>query len=384
MNKRLLWLFLVLIFFPSALRAQDARGMAIGYAVSAAPLGIFGLYWNPALEAVPDGGGSWDIASGFSAFDTSNTNSAILRFSPANSIQSGQDPVQRLQEYSGLFGVQYGSLSFGVIYDQNLNYTASQGALALFNDRSNNAVTAGSSYNLNYLQTTQQIETFILSYAMPLPLSSFQFLSVGGSLKYHYGTQYTQTSLTGTYTQGAPSGTGYQYTEISSTSGLGLSMDLGLYAKISDMLNVGLMIQNIQSNYNWQAQQQNYTLDPTTGQDVLSGPSSSVTVVQPFPYTTKLGIAIAPPDKNTFLEAEVSWVNQTTHWKAGMERYYPGGLVIRLGTFADDISGQQLWTFGAGYFNSNFSLDLAGITRSVPDLQDSVALGGGIDVSVRF
>jgi len=381
MNQLRLWLFLTIILFPALVRAQDARGMAIGYATSAAPLGIFGLYWNPALEAVPQGNGNWNIGTGFSAFDTSNINSPILRFSPSNAMQSGQDPVQRYQDYSGLFAVQYGGLSFGVIYDQNLNYNASQGSLSLFNDRSNNAVSS-TPYNLNYIQTLQQIETFYLSYAMPLPLGSFQFLSVGGSLKYHYGSYYTQTSLTGTYTQNST--TGYQYTQTSSTSGLGLSMDVGLYAKISDMLNVGFMIQNIQSNFSWQGQQQNLNLDTITGQDVLNGPSAGVSINQPFPYTTKLGVAVAPPDKNTFLEGEVSWVNQTTHWKAGIERYYPGGLVIRLGTFADDISGQQLWTFGVGYFQPNLSIDLAGITRSVPDLQDSVALGGGIDVSVRF
>ena len=382
MNKHRLLLFLALILFPTALGAQDARGMAIGYATSAAPLGIFGLYWNPALEAAPQGGGSWNIGTGFSAFDTSNINSSILRFSPLNAMQSGQDPVQRYQDYSGLFAVQYGGLSFGAVYDQNLNYNASQGSLSLFNDRSNNAIASGSSYNLNYLNTFQQIETFYLSYAMPLPLGAFQFISAAGSLKYHYGSYYTQTSLTGTYTQGST--TGYQYTETSSTSGLGLSMDFGIYAKISDMMNVGLMIQNIQSSYNWQGQQQNFTLDPNSGQDILSGPSSSVTVSQPFPYTTKLGIAIAPPQTNTFLEGEVSWVNQQTHWKAGMERYYPGGLVIRLGTFADEISGQQLWTVGIGYFKTNLAIDLAGITRTIPDLQDSVALGGGIDVSILF
>jgi hypothetical protein len=381
MNKHRLLIFLAFILFPATLRAQDARGMAIGYATSAAPLGIFGLYWNPALEAVPQGSGSWNIGTGFSAFDTSNINSSILRFSPTNAMQSGQDPVQRYQDYSGLFAVQYGGLSFGAVYDQNLNYNASQGSLSLFNDRSNNNLSSAP-YNLNYSNTFQQIETFYLSYAMHLPLGSFQFISVGGSLKYHYGTYYTQTSLTGTYTQGST--TGYQYTETNSTSGLGLSMDLGIYAKISDMMNVGLMIQNIQSNYNWQGQQQNFTLDPKSGQDILSGPSSSVTVSQPFPYTTKLGIAIAPPQTNTFLEGEVSWVNQQTHWKAGMERYYPGGLVIRLGTFADEISGQQLWTFGVGYFKTNFAIDLAGITRTIPDLQDSLALGGGIDVSILF
>jgi hypothetical protein len=383
MNKRHFWLSIILLLLPAATRAQDARAMAVGYASTAAPLGIFGIYWNPALEAIPQGNSAWNIAAGFSAFDTSNTNTPILRFSPSNAMQSGQDPVQRFQDYSGLFAVRYGPLSFAAIYDQNLNYTASQGALSLFNDRSNNAAIAGgASYNLNYLQTQQQIDTFILSYAMPLPLGSFQFLSAGGSLKYHYGTQYTQTTLTGTYTQN--SNTGYQYSKITSNSGLGLSMDLGLYAKISDMLNVGFMMQNIQSTYNWQAQQQNYTLDPNTGQDVLSGPSSSVTVVQPFPYTTKLGASIATPDKSTFLEGEVSWVNQTTHWKGGLEKYYAGGLVIRAGTFSDDTSGQQLWTFGVGFFKPNFTIDLSCVTRSIPNLQDSLALGGGIDAAVLF
>jgi hypothetical protein len=382
MNKRNLLLLAILLSLPLSARAQDARAMAVGYAATAAPLGIFGVYWNPALEAVPQGNSVWNVAAGFSAFDTSNTGTPILRFSPSNAMQSGQDPVQRFQDYSGLFAVRYGDLSFAVVHDQNLNYNASQSSLSFFNDRSNNAIASGSSYNLNYQQTQQQIDTFILSYAMPLPLGSFQFLSAGGSLKYHYGTQYSQTTLLGAYNQG--SNTGYQYSTITSTSGLGLSIDLGLYAKISDMLNIGLMIQNIQSNYNWQAQQQNYTLDPNTGQDIVSGPSSSVTVVQPFPYTTKLGASIATPDKSTFLEGEVSWVNQTTHWKGGLEKYYPGGLVMRLGTFSDDTSGQQLWTFGLGYFKPNFSIDLSGVTRSIPDLQDSLALGGGIDVAILF
>jgi hypothetical protein len=381
MNKRNLLLLVTLLLLPLPAHAQDARAMAVGYAATAAPLGIFGVYWNPALEAVPQGNSVWNVAAGFSAFDTSNTGTPILRFSPSNAMQSGQDPVLRYQDYSGLFAVRYGGLSFAAVHDQNLNYTASQSSLSFFNDRSNNAVAPGSSYNLNYQQTQQQIDTFILSYAMPLPLGTFQFLSAGGSLKYHYGTQYTQTTLTGTYTQGST--TGYQYSTITSTSGLGLSIDLGLYAKISDMLSLGLMIQNIQSNYNWQAQQQNYTLDQNTGQDI-AGSSSSVTVVQPFPYTTKLGASIATPDKSTFLEGEVSWVNQTTHWKGGLEKYYPGGLVMRLGTYSDDTSGQQLWTFGLGYFKPNFSIDVSGVTRSIPDLQDSLALGGGIDAAILF
>ncbi len=379
MNPKHLLTLLVLFLFPAVLRAQDARGMAVGGAATAAPLGVFGLYWNPALEAVDSN--TWTLASGYSAFTTSNTNSAILRFTPTAAIQSGQDPVSQYQQYSGSFMAKYSNFTFGVFYDDEETLNASQGALGLFNDRAAGTL-ASTAYALNYLQTTQQIETLVLSYSTPLPLGTFPFLSVGGSLKYHYGTQYEQTNLTGAYTEG--SSTGYAYSRITSSSGLGLSMDLGLFAKISDMLNVGYMMQNIQSSFNWQAQQQNYTLDPVTGQDVASGAASSVTINAPFPYTTKLGVSLAPPDKNTYLEGEVSWVNGQTFWRGGIEKYYNNGMVIRFGTFSDQVSGQELWSFGFGYFRPNFNVDIACVTRSIPDLQNSIALGGGVDAAVRF
>lgn len=379
MNTKPFLALLVLLLLPAILRAQDARGMAVGGAATAAPLGIFGLYWNPALEAIDSS--TWTLASGYSAFNTSNTNSAILRFTPTAAQQSGQDPVSQYQQYAGSFEAKYSNFTFGVFYDDEETLDSSQGALNLFNDRSAGTL-ASTAYALNYLQTTQQIETLVLSYATPLPLGAFPFLSVGGNLKYHYGTQYEQTSLAGTYTQGSTAG--YSYSRITSSSGLGLSMDLGFFAKISDMLNVGYMMQNIQSNFNWQAQQQNYTLDPLTGQDVPSGAASSVTINAPFPYTTKLGVAIAPPDKNTYLEGEVSWVNGQTFWRGGIEKYYNNGMVLRFGTFADQVSGQQLWSFGFGYFRPSFNIDISCVTRSIPDLQDSIALGGGVDAALRF
>lgn len=355
--------------------------MGIGNAATAAPMGIFGLFWNPALEAVQDG--TWCVASGFSALDTSNIASPILQYSEANAAQSQADPIHRVYHYSGVFGVKYTTLSFGALYDQDLDYLATQRTLDFYADRAAGTLGAGATYALDHHETQDQIATLVLSYSSQLPLSSFQFLSVGGSLKYHYGTRFHQTTLTGAYTQGL--GTGYQYTKIDSTSGLGLSTDLGFFAKVTDSLQVGFMMQNLQSDLKWQGTQQAYTLDPVTGQETASGAAVPVTVSAPLPYTTKLGVAIAPPDKNIYLEVEVSWVNQTTHWRAGLERYYPdSGLAVRLGTFADEVSGQQLWTFGLGFQRANFSVDIAGVTRSVPDIQNSIALGGAIDLAFRF
>ncbi len=381
MTQRAFLFLAASLLLPVSSWAQDARGMAIGNAATAAPMGIFGLYWNPALEALPDGG-TWGIASGFSAFDTSNAGSPILRFDQSSASQSSTDPIQRSYQYSGIFGVRYSSFSFGVLYDQTLNYSTTQRSLDFLNDRSSGSVGA-SAYTLDDHRTQQQIETLIVSYAIPLPIGNFPFLSAGGSLKYHYGTQFDQTSLTGTFTQG--SATGYQYTRVTSTSGLGLSMDLGFFAKISDALNMGFMMQNLKSDFNWQGQQRVYTLDPSTGADVAPASAASVTVAQPFPYTAKLGMSIAPPEKNIYVDTEVSWVNQTTHWRGGIERCYSeSGLVVRLGAFADPISAEQLWTFGFGFLRPNFNVDIACVTRSIPDLENSIALGGAIDATVRF
>ena len=364
--------------------AQDGRSFAIGGAATAAPTDLFGFYWNPAALALPNGSPScWTVGSGLSVLDSSNAGTAILQFNPSNAQGSSQDPINRRQQYLGTFGVGYTNVVGGVLYDQRLDYSASQSSLAFFHDRDNGSIGANP-YGLNYLQTTQQVGTLIVSYATQVPLGTFSFSSVGASLKYHDGLQYRQDQLTGTFTQG--SATGYQYTRTTSTSGLGLSVDGGFMVKITDSLQFGMMFQNLQSSFSWQAQQESFNLDSTTGAETpIPGSSSSVTLQSPFPYATKLGILLDPPGKDILLEGEISWSQQQTHWRFGLERYYPANFIaVRFGTFFDDISQSQLWSFGFGYERTFLSLDLSFVTRSLPNLQDSVALGGAASAIVRF
>ncbi|HEY5039984.1 MAG TPA: hypothetical protein VIJ93_13020, partial [bacterium] len=259
-----------------------------------------------------------------------------------------------------------------------------QGAIAFFRDQKAGSPSSTSPYALNYQQTTQQISNVMLSYSTPLPIGTVSLFSVGASLKYHVGLQYQQTTLTGTYQSGNSANTNYQYTRVSSTSGLGYSVDAGFFAKLTDSVQAGMMFQNLNSSFNWQAQQQSLTLDQTTGAETAGTPSN-ITVAAPFPYTTKLGLVLAPPDKNTLLEGEISWVQQQTHWRFGLEQFNPNTFfVLRLGTFFDDISNSQLWTFGLGYDKPNFNIDLSLTTRSLPDVTTSITLGGGLDAVVRF
>ena len=383
MIRRLSFATLLLVL-PTPLLAQDAHSLGIGFAATAARMDYFGVYWNPACLAIPGSGPSWTVATGGSFFDTSNSGSPILRYNTDNAIQSGIDPVNRYQQYLGTFGTKYTTAAGGVIYDQELNSSSSQGALAFFHDRDNNLIVAGSTYgNLNYLQTTQQIYNVVVSYASQLPIGAIPFFSAGGSLKYHDGVQYQQTSLMGVYQQSSPS-SGFTYTKTTSTSGLGLSIDAGFLAKFTDALQVGMMFQNLQSNFNWQAQQQSYTLDGS-GKESASGPATNVTVAANFPYATKLGLMGSPPGTNVALEGEVAWTQGLVNWRAGLERLYPEShIVVRLGTFNDRVSNSQLWTIGGGYMVSNFNIDLSFLTRSLPAIQDSITFGMAFDAIVRF
>lgn len=370
-------------FLPVPAFAQDAHSQAIAAAAAGAPMDYFGIYWNPAIMALSAGSPkAWTVASGGSYFDTSNSGSAILRFDSDAAAQSSQDPVNHFQQYLGIFGVQNGGLAGGMLFDQELNDSLSQGGLAFFHDRDNHNLQTGA-YNFNtYLHSTQQVANLILSYATPFPLGSLPFFSIGGSLKYHDGLQYQQTLLTGSYSQGVT--TGYNFTKTTSSSGLGLSTDAGFLAKITDSIQVGMMFQNLQSNFTWKAQRQVITLNPTTGAETVFS-TTDVNVDSPYPYAAKLGMLAAPPDKNIALIGEVDWTQGQTDWRFGLERYYPENhFVVRFGTFADRVSNSQLWTFGGGYFQDSVSVDLSFLTRSLPSVQDSIAFGLGLDAEVRF
>src|ERR1019366_2284604 len=207
MNRR--WLLATLLLtLPTPLLAQDAHSLGIGFAATAAPMDYFGVYWNPACLAIPGAGPSWTVATGGSFFDTSNSGSPILRYNTDNAIQSGIDPVNRYQQYLGTFGAKYTTAAGGVIFDQELNSSSSQGALQFFHDRDNNSLSTTGTYSLGMTQTTQQIYNVVVSYASQLPIGTIPFFAAGGSLKYHDGVQYQQASLVGTYQQAAPV-TGY-------------------------------------------------------------------------------------------------------------------------------------------------------------------------------
>ena len=380
--KKILLLTLALASLSAqVIQAQDAHSMAIGGAATSAPMDVFGVVWNPALISLPGAPGPWTIGTGFSAFDTSNTNTPILRLTQDSALQSGTDPINRYQDYEGLFTVRYFTMAGGVLFDQSLTTQSSLSSYQFFHDRSAGTLSS-SPYALNYLQTQQQMASLILTYAQPLPFGTMPVYA-GASLKYEDGLQYVQNSLTGTFTHGSLNNQ-YSYTRSTSSNGLGLSIDAGFLAQVTDSIQVGMMFENIQSNFSWTAVQQTMSLDSTTGQEMVSG-SQNETLTANLPYITRLGITAAPQEKNIYLIGEVEWTPNQTNWKFGLERYYPeSNMAVRFGTFYDNISQSQLWTFGWGVITKVVTVDVSFLTRNLPDVQNSIAVGGALDAEARF
>jgi len=358
--------------------------MGMGYATVAVPMGLYGIVWNPSFIGMPAPDGrpeAWTIGGGFSAFDVDNTGTPILQYNEKEALDSGKSPARRSLDNQGVFAVRFVNTAGGVVYSKSLSSSSSHSTLKFLAERDSSF--ADPSYSLDRTLEERMGTDLVLGYGTPIPFGTIP-LYVGANLKYHLGLSYDRTLLQGDFAPGTGTGVGFQFDRFSSTSGLGLSVDFGFFGKVSDTLSCGMMFENLKSDYSWKGTSRSYTLDPVTGAET-AGPAQDVTLQDPFPYAVKLGVSAAPPEKNIILAGEIEWKEGQTRWRGGLERYYPEmRLVVRLGTYADETSNEQLWCFGGGYLGNNFVVDVAFVTRSLPAIQESIALGGAVNAALRF
>jgi hypothetical protein len=357
----------------------------MGFANTAVPMGVLGLIWNPAFLGMqaPDGRPeAWTAAAGFSALDSSNTGVPILRYDLTKALDSGEDPIHRGLSNRGVAAARFMNAGGGTLYSRVVTDLSSRDTLKFLRDRDDTFTDP--SYSLDRTTLDRQVSDLVVGYGMPLPFGTIP-VYIGANLKYHLGFSYSRTVLQGDFAPGTGTSGGFRYDRFSSVSGLGLSTDFGFYGKLSDALHVGMMFENLRSDFNWEATRRSYALDPTTGAETPTGPAQTVNLQEPFPYSVKLGLSAAPEGKNIVLAVEVEWKEGETRWRGGLERYYPEvGMVVRMGTYADEVSGEQIWCFGGGILGKNFVLDAAFTTRSLPAVQDSIQLGAAANASMRF
>jgi hypothetical protein len=369
-------LFCALLCLPAF--GQDARSLALGGCGSGLNWGPTALVWNPAALqfSIPEKG--WAISTSGTSYDSNNTGGAALDYNLQDAAQANVNPIQKYQSYQGLAAVQMQSAAGGILYDQESNSLLGQDTANFFNDRNRGSL-RDNAYSMEGSSKEERISTLALGYSQALPLGQMS-AAVGGTLKIHQGSLFNQTLLSGSFTKGQDGG--YNYQQWTATSGTGFSWDAGLMFKPTANIQLGLLLADINSNYKWKAEYSQIILDPITGAQKSSEPSSE-TVQSDRPRITRIGITLHNQDSTSLVSMESVHQEGETYWHFGFERMLPAQhLAIRLGTFKDITEGHRIWTAGIGYYGRKFEVDLGGAATKIPVIQDSTGFGLGLSFSM--
>jgi hypothetical protein len=266
----------------------------------------------------------------------------------------------------------------GVLFDQDMAYEASQGAVDFMAAREH-GILAASPYDLSLSKNFERLESFALGFARAFPMGQAS-AAIGGAFKLHQGSRFERTSISGVFTQGAANNVGY--TRWTADSGSGFSWDFGASLKPTSGVQLGLVLENINSSFKWKTQRQNLTLDSSTAVET-SAPPVLETLEANRPKATRFAITLVSPAKDSSLTTEMRRFRGKSLWRFGFERVWaPQHLVFRIGSFRDETSNLRVWTGGVGYLGKRVELNLGVQADRWPVVQDSSAFGGAFSVAV--
>jgi hypothetical protein len=379
-GQKLLPLILSLLSLAATVRSQDGRSVAMGGVGTALEWGPESVVWNPAslaLTARPQG---IAIALGASGYDGHNLEGASLDHTDLVAAQSGLGEVRHRQTYHGLIAGQVQSFGGGVLLDHEVDRNLTSPTASFLHNRSANAL-AASAYPLDLKESDSQVETLGLSYGKPFPLGQAS-AAVGSTLKIHQGARFRQTHLSGVFQLGQPNGvSGNRWT---SDSGSGFSVDLGVLVKPTPNLQAGFVWENLKSTFKWKTQREALALDSATGAEVVA-PAAGEELDAPMTRATRIGIALASPDKSSTLATDAHHARGKTQWRFGWERYWvEKDFALRLGTYKDPVSDRRLWTGGVAYLGKRLQVQLGVAGDRWPVVQDSSAFEGGLNLGVML
>ncbi len=375
--RRLLFAAFLFTILPRVW-AQDARNFGMGGVGTAITEGPTALLWNPALLYISADPKNATVDVGASALDSTNLNDSALNYSDASAATSGLDDIRHSSDYLGFVGIQIKSYGAGISHEALQDHELTGNTAQFLQDRSQGLL-AGN-YNLSLHDKESRVDTLSLAISQNMPLGQAS-AALGATLKIHQGTRFRQSDLAGTYQPGLPATTIDRW---SSTSGSGFSWDIGALVKPSPNIAVGVVLDNINSNFKWNVNHQVLGLDPATGMET---PISSTleTLAAPMEHAVRFGFALMSEDRGTVLSADSRRAEGSTLWRFGYERSWaPQHLAIRLGTYRDPVSDRRVITGGAGYLGKKFKVQLAVSANHWPVVQDSSAFGAALDFSLKL
>lgn len=382
------FLVLMIVNFAGAI-GPDARSLGMGGAGTAIADGASAIYWNPANLALNSGRISLLVGTGV---EVSNS---TLTFGDIQRLVSGADiNVFRSQlETNGLnmdsqmvggLGLSFGSLGMAGLPLGSANGVTDPGFWKVLFILMNGEIPPAGTYtgagNISY----SLVNAYTLSYARKISLPGIP-LAVGISGKWLSGMSYGD--ITGEFNFTPPVADPAQNYTVTkeATNGTGMAVDLGLGMKLSSLIQVGLVFENLTGSMQWNG---TTTREEITGFDGSGNPIISETVVPEtyqttLPPVTRLGIAFRPPIIGLILAGDVRMASGRTTYNLGLE--WPlWFLALRAGYASDPTAGTGMFSAGLGLNLLTFHLDFAVASPTITDYNSAKAAKFALSGGFRF
>ncbi|MGQ9778502.1 MAG: hypothetical protein ACUVRM_01315 [Bacillota bacterium] len=330
--------FLFVLGVTSAALAADlgpgarAMGMAGAY-VAVADDGT-AAYWNPA-----------GIAQ-LKIFSITPSIGAAGDFSLLQSIIEGEEvPVGNTElAVNGMFGLLFRSFGISVLADLNITTQTEQNEQGEI---------------LNSQGEVEALATGMITLAHRFG----NVFAVGVNLKGFYGQggSFDYSTSSNSYTETESLGTGY-------------GLDVGALFKVGQLLRVGVNLENIYANINWEKTYSTYTYEGE--QETVT--TTTATTTEELPAVAHVGLAVKPPVLGILIAAQADMPlggGGVTTYRIGLEQ----GLLflkLRAGAVLDTDFAVANYTAGLGFKLGPVVLDVAAVADPALALEAAVLTAG--------
>jgi len=382
--------FLVLTMInPIGAIGPDARSLGMGGASTAVADGAAAVYWNPANLALNPRKFTLLTGLGIEANNNALTGGDLQRLMSGADVSEFRSQLETEGLELNAQGVGEVSLSFGSLAFAGVPLAFAQATtdndfwkvffLIMEEEAPDPGIYSGTG-NVNGCLLT----AYTLSYARKLPLPGLFPLAVGISGKWLSGLSYGDITGNVNFTfPGIPDPVQNYYITKSANSGSGLAVDLGLGAKLTSLIQVGLVFENLTSSMQWSGTTTTERItgfDPITGKPITTKTEVAETYQTGLPPVTRLGIAFRPPILGLTLAGDIRMASGQTTYHLGLE--WPLWILALRAGYATDPSGTGMFSAGLGLRLLAFHLDFAVASPTITDYTTAkaakLALSGGL------
>lgn len=345
---------------PALALSPEARGTAMGGAMTPFASGAEGLWWNDGVLGKPL------LLSGLAGFGLEGGNNALNLqqiIALAEQTPKGKaDAIQAIKdkgswdariETAGIAGATVRGISVGVIphaYVQAKGVSPDAAELAIDGTIPvPPAPTASQHYAIKGEYTRAVFTDIMAGYAHDLPtFIPGVSLSGGAAVKYIMGSDYDHVKTDQTFDSFAPTIPNSNSEHTNSTSGKGYGLDLGVHASMLSIVKAGLEVRNLGAKITWDTKRQVGYFDQSTLKFISHTGTGDATMTLPTTILLGGGVSLPVVGTSAGLQLESDVTNHENKFHLGVEQSFAGVFAIRAGYVTGAGPTPAQVTFGLG------------------------------------